>query len=180
MTCIAGIARNDKVWIGGDSAGIAGWRMTVRADEKVFVSGEFAYGFTSSFRMGDLLRFSFSPPEQTSHQTDDRGYLATTWTDALRECLGTGGLKKIESGVEKGGQFLLGYKGRLYSVDWDFQIALAVADYDAVGAGCETALGALYAMRDSKLTPEVQIKAALAAAEEHNASVRAPFRVVMI
>ena len=39
MTCIVGIADGAKVWIGGDSAGVAGWSLTVRADEKVFAVG---------------------------------------------------------------------------------------------------------------------------------------------
>ena len=36
MTCIAAIAEKGKVYIGGDSAGVAGLDLTIRADEKVF------------------------------------------------------------------------------------------------------------------------------------------------
>jgi hypothetical protein len=55
MTCIVGLRQGGKVFIGGDSAGISGWDVTVRADPKVFLSGPYAMGFTSSFRLGQLL-----------------------------------------------------------------------------------------------------------------------------
>ena len=50
------------MYIGGDRAGVAGLSLTVRADEKVFQNGEFLMGFTTSFRMGQLLRYSLKPP----------------------------------------------------------------------------------------------------------------------
>lgn len=181
MTCIAGIAQDGKVWIGGDSAGVAGYTLVVRADEKVFVRGEFAYGFTTSFRMGDLLRYAFSPPEQTSKQ-EDREYLVTSWTDALRQCLKAGGFAKVENGVERGGSFLAGYRGRLYEVCGDFQVGEAASGYAAVGCGVEIALGALFATGDDRewLPPEGRILTALAAAETHSAGVRGPFTVVSV
>ena len=37
MTCIAGLVdSNGDIYIGGDSAGVAGYDLTIRADEKVF------------------------------------------------------------------------------------------------------------------------------------------------
>lgn len=176
MTCIAGIAQDGKVWIGGDSAGVAGYALTVRADEKVFVSGEFVYGFTSSFRMGDLLRYAFSPPEQTSKQCD-RAFLVTSWVDALRACLKAGGFAKIENGVERGGTFLVGYRGHLYEVNGDFQVGEAASGYAAVGCGDEFAHGALFATKTGK-DAKARVLTALSAAENHSAGVRGPFKVV--
>jgi len=34
MTAIAGIIENGSVWIGGDSAGVSGYSLDIRADEK--------------------------------------------------------------------------------------------------------------------------------------------------
>lgn len=36
MTCIAAITDGKTVWVGGDSAGVAGSSLEIRADEKVF------------------------------------------------------------------------------------------------------------------------------------------------
>jgi ATP-dependent protease HslVU (ClpYQ) peptidase subunit len=63
MTCIVGFRQGGKVIVGGDSAGISGWDVTVRADPKVFVAGDYVMGFTSSFRLGQLLQFRLKLPE---------------------------------------------------------------------------------------------------------------------
>lgn len=63
MTCIVGVTHKGRVYMGGDSAGVSGLDLTVRKDQKVFRNGEFAIGFTSSFRMGQILQYVFFPPE---------------------------------------------------------------------------------------------------------------------
>ena len=35
MTCIVGIVENDHVYIAGDSAGVAGYHLDLRADSKL-------------------------------------------------------------------------------------------------------------------------------------------------
>lgn len=39
MTCIVGVVEGHTVWMGGDSAGVGGYALTVRADQKVFRNG---------------------------------------------------------------------------------------------------------------------------------------------
>lgn len=51
MTVIVGLVEEDRVHIGGDSAGISGCKLTVRKDPKVFRNGPYALGFCGSFRM---------------------------------------------------------------------------------------------------------------------------------
>jgi len=63
MTCIVGIQHDGRVYIGGDSAGVAGYSITSRADAKVFTVGPYVMGFTSSFRMGQLLRYGLKAPK---------------------------------------------------------------------------------------------------------------------
>ena len=41
MTCIVGLVEKGNVYIGGDSAGVGGYSLTVRADRKVFRNGDF-------------------------------------------------------------------------------------------------------------------------------------------
>lgn len=175
MTCIAGLESGGKVYIGGDSAGVAGLSMSVRADEKVFVNGPFIMGFTSSFRMGNLLRYSLKVAEQDSTKTDHE-FMCTWFVDAVRKCLKDGGFAEIDKGVERGGAFLVGYRGQLYQVDSDFQVGMTVAGYNAVGCGEDLAKGALTA--SSLKDPKARIEQALAAAEQHSAGVRGPFKVV--
>ena len=65
MTCIVGmvdkLAKN--VIIGGDSAESTNVNIFIRKDAKIFQNGNFIIGCTSSFRMIQLLRFTFKPPK---------------------------------------------------------------------------------------------------------------------
>ncbi len=54
MTCIAAVAHEGNVWMGADSAGVSGLALAVRRDPKIYRVGDFLFGFTSSFRMGQL------------------------------------------------------------------------------------------------------------------------------
>ncbi len=175
MTCIAGVEHGGKVYIGGDSAGVGGLSLSVRADEKVFVKDAYVMGFTSSFRMGNLLRYKLSVGEQASTQTDHE-FMCTTFVDAVRKCFKDGGYATINNGEESGGSFLVGYRGRLYGVHSDFQVGMAAKPYDATGCGEDLALGALAA--SALKEPKARIEQALAIAEQHSAGVRGPFVVV--
>ena len=180
MTCIVGkVTKNGCVLLGGDSAGVAGLSITVRKDPKVFNNGDFIFGFTSSFRMGDVLRYSFTPPDHDPRLDTDR-YMRTRWVDALRRAFDAAGILTKQNNEEYGGTFLVGYQGRLFEINGDFQVGEAIANFSAVGCGEDIAKGAMYAMKDSTLSDEDQILLALEAAEEFSGGVRAPFNLVKL
>lgn len=176
MTCIVGIAHNGHVYMGGDSAGMdQRYALQIRADRKVFRRGEFVMGFTTSFRMGNLLQHSFEPPRR--HPSDDvHKFMCTEFVDAARECLKKGGYAMRENEREEGGTFLVGYAGRLFEVQDDYQVAETVDGFLAIGSGDLVALGALYAT--ASLEPKGRIASALAAAERYSGGVRGPFHIV--
>ena len=173
MTCIVGLVDKGTVYIGGDSAGVAGLSLSIRADEKVFQNGPFIMGFTTSFRMGQLLRYKFDPPQQTVSQNEMQ-YMVTNFIDAVRQCFANNGFGDKEATV--GGNFLVGYKGKLYNIEADFQVGVPAETYDAVGCGSDLALGALYASKGK--SPEQRIKLALEAAANFSAGVSAPFLMI--
>lgn len=175
MTCIAGLEHGGKVYIGGDSAGVSGWSLRVRADEKVFVNGPFVMGFTTSFRMGQLLRYSLVVSTQAAH-VDDQTFMHTEFIDAVRNCLRVGGYAEVSNGREAGGSFLVGYRGSLYFVGDDFQIGRVSGGFDAVGCGAELAIGAMAAA--SIRNPTARVTQALKIAEDYSAGVRGPFVVL--
>ncbi len=177
MTCIVGLVEGKKVYIGGDSAGVGGYSLTVRADAKVFTNGAFLFGFTSSFRMGQLLRYAFTPPKHDS-DLGDYQYLATVFVKAVRDCLKEGGFAKKENETERGGTFLLGYRGHLYKIEDDYQVGESTDGYDACGCGQDVALGAMFATEGQ--AADKRIKTALRAAERFSAGVRGPFVVEVL
>lgn len=175
MTCIVGLVDKGDVYIGGDSAGVAGLSLSIRADEKVFGNGPFIMGFTSSFRMGQLLRYKLAPPAQTVHQ-NDMEYMVTSFIDACRTCFSQNGFGDKDATV--GGTFLVGYHGKLYTVEGDFQVGIPSAPFDAVGCGADLALGAMYATEG--LPPEDRINIALQAASTFSAGVAPPFVILRL
>jgi hypothetical protein len=175
MTCIAGLVDRGKVWIGGDSAGVAGWDLAVRADEKVFTNGEFVLGFTSSFRMGQLLRYAFTPPAPHEEQ-DIQQFMVTDFINALRQCLKDGGYATKDKEQESGGRFLAGFRGQLFDIGTDYQVGRNADGYAAVGCGDQIALGSLFSTRGQPA--QQRIHKALEAAERHSAGVRGPFVIL--
>ena len=168
MTCIVGLVDKGSVYIGGDSAGIAGLSITIRKDPKVFQNGPFIFGFTTSFRMGNILRYKLDPPQQTVSQNDMQ-YMVVSFIDDIRKCF-------ADNGFSDGGNFLVGYKGALYNIESDFQVGVPAEPFDAVGCGSDLALGAMYASKGKK--PIERITLALEAAATFNAGVSAPFLIL--
>jgi ATP-dependent protease HslVU (ClpYQ) peptidase subunit len=175
VTAIVGLVHERAVHLGGDSAGVAGWSLTVRADSKVFTNGPYVMGFTTSFRMGQLLRYALQAPYP---EGDLERFMATTFIDAVRRCLKDGGWAKKDSEREEGGDFLVGVHGRLFCVESDYQVGEAADGYAAIGCGEELALGALYATARSRMSPKKRLRLALEAAERFSAGVRGPFAYV--
>jgi ATP-dependent protease HslVU (ClpYQ) peptidase subunit len=177
MSAIVGLREGGKIWIGGDSAGVAGLDLTIRGDSKVFRNGEFLFGFTTSFRMGQLLRYSLKPPVQAENQ-DPVEYMCTTFVDAVRNCLKAGGFARKTNEEETAGDFLVGYRGHLFEVESDYQVSVAADNYEACGCGRAIVRGALYATRS--LEPRKRVELALSAAEHHCAGVRGPFVIEIL
>jgi ATP-dependent protease HslVU (ClpYQ) peptidase subunit len=181
MTCVVAIAECGKVVIGADSAGVSGFDLRLRADRKVFRNGAFAFGFTSSFRMGQLLRHSFSPPVLPDG-ADLEGFMCSTFITQVRECLKAGGYASKKEERESGGTFIVGYCGRIFTVQDDYQVEETIAPFQAVGCGESYALGALYAIHKSGKNWDIgareQCSLALSAAEAHSAGVRGPYHFV--
>lgn len=176
MTCIVGLVHDGKVHIGGDSAGVAGWQLTVRADSKVFETGAYIMGFTSSFRMGQLLRYSFDAPAPDLNDLDR--FMSTTFIDSIRACLTAGGYATKEKEAEQGGNFLVGVGGRLFEVHSDYQVGESVDGYSAAGCGEDIALGSLYSTALAGGSAHSRVTLALQAAERYSAGVRGPYAYV--
>lgn len=176
MTCIVGLVQDGKVYIGGDSAGIrSNYDLTVRGDRKVFRNGEFVMGFTSSFRMGQILAFAMTPPKP--HEGDDLfGFMVRDFVGAARQAMRDGGFARNTNGEETGGEFLVGYRGRLFLIGGDFQVAENVQPYSACGCGAQIALGSIFSTPHIT-DPQARVIEALQAAETFSAGVRSPFHV---
>lgn len=177
MTCIVGIETKDGVWMGGDSAAVGNLDMYRTKLRKVFQNGPFLIGYTSSFRMGQLLQYHL----QIGLQQDDQkniAYLITKFIPAVRECLREGGYMWLENNRETGGSFLVGYRGKIYEVASDFQVNSSQDGFMAIGCGDDYALGSLRTSKYIPTSAEWRLQKALEVAAHFSGGVCAPFYVL--
>jgi ATP-dependent protease HslVU (ClpYQ) peptidase subunit len=185
MTCIVGFIDkiNKNMYMGGDSAGVDDrYNLRSRKDVKVFQKEDMLIGYTSSFRMGQLLRFKLKIPKIKKNQ-DVYEYMCTDFSDSVRKVLIDNGYAKIESNNESFGDFLVAYKGRLFKIEEDLQIAENNYPYNSCGCGENYALGAILALDFYTRTPptvEKIVNISLQIAEECSAGVRSPFNILKL
>ncbi len=178
MTCIVAIIEQKennrhRVTMAGDSAGENGWLSVHRLDPKVFQNGEFLIGFTSSFRMGQLLRYAFKPPEIKGDLVE---YMVVDFVNAVRQSFKDGGYASKKDEVEAGGEFLIAIHGRLFKIQSDYNVGENTDGFDAIGGGAQIALGTLFVLKDTNyFSTEEKLTMALNAAEHFNNGVRRPF-----
>lgn len=172
MTCIIGLIHDGRVYMGADSMSASGWDARTTKLKKVFrLKGKFLIGYTTSFRMGQLLEHRLEVAAQNGE--DDMAYMVTVFVEAVRSLLKDNGFSKVDNNKETGGQFLVGYNGRLYLVDSDFQVNEHADGFDACGCGQDYALAAMKALED--LPPRERIKRALEIVASFSNGVQGPF-----
>lgn len=176
MTCIVAIVEENKTYMAADTEGFDSYgRKTDRKDKKLFIgqtssNQNFMIGFTSSYRMGQILRYQFNPPGYDEHCSDDDlfKYMVTIFVNEIRATFKTNGYGSIKDGESShGGTFIVAIKNKLYEIQEDFQVAERVTNYSACGSGYDYALASLYtSYRYGEDSPENRITIALQSAME--------------
>jgi ATP-dependent protease HslVU (ClpYQ) peptidase subunit len=184
MTCIVAIAQNGTVYMGSDHAASddkSGWVMS-RKEPKCFKVGQYGIAFTDSFRMGQILQYSWTPPKYTPTKTNSGldKFMRTKFIDSVKVAFKDHGFGDIGGTDEDtGGIFIVGIEGRIFVVDEDFHVGENVVNYMAEGSGGMFALGALHATKNQK-NPKMRLKLALEAASEFSMSVAPPFTYIQV
>lgn len=160
----------------------SGWILS-RKEPKCFKVGQYGIAFTDSFRMGQILQYSWIPPKYTPTKTNSGldKFMRTKFVDSVKQAFKDGGYGSIGSSSDEdtGGIFIVGVEGRIFTIDEDFHVGENVVNYMAEGSGGQIALGALYATKNQK-NPKLRLKAALEAATEFNMSVAAPYTYIQV
>lgn len=177
MTAIVGITDGRQVVIGGDSFGGNTTYGCIRSDPKVFKNGPYVLGFTSSFRMGQVLKYAGLPDPRG---TDLHKFMSTKFIDGIRRVFKKAGIATMQNQTESCGTFLVGYKNRLFLIADDYQVGESERGYFAIGAGIEVASGALHVLTKHKNNANLRTKVLLAleAAAEHTPTVAGPMTIL--
>jgi hypothetical protein len=185
MTCIVGLfdEKENCVYIGGDSLGSNLYSKTVRLDRKVFKlknTPNAILGYTSSYRMGQLLMYATDLIDELAIQKDkiDHEYLVTKFIPNIIKLFESGGYAKIDKGEKEGGEFLFAYKNKLYKIESDFQVGMSSDNYDACGCGEQFALGSLSTTEGTELSTVERIHKALQAASKFSCGVASPYYII--
>lgn len=174
MTVIIGMAHEGTVYIGADSAGSDGWTLRSLATPKIFAVGEFLIGYTTSFRMGQILHYHLALPARDEDETDEH-YVVAKFVEAVRSCLKDRGFTTVSNNVEEAGRALVGYRGHIYMMQSDFSIIRHANAIEAVGIGDKVALGAMLAL--DNLEPEARIQRTLEIVGQLSDGVLPPYHV---
>jgi len=181
MTCIVGLLKDNRIWIGGDSAASTNCLIQQRADEKVFINNNCIIGISGSPRMGQLLRYSFIPPKL---YTEDNimSYMVNDFINGIRNTFKNAGFSEKINDVESFGNsyFMVGIKNKLFTIFSDYQVDEHSLPFTAIGSGQEYALGSLFSTINLEISPEEKIKIALDASSTFNPFVRPPYTILSI
>lgn len=184
MTCIAALVERGKVYMAADSAGSdSNGVLNIRADGKMFaVSDDMLIGVCGSFRVRDLIRYKLPALRYDPKQCPDIAqFIVTDFVDALRQTLRDGGACVTSDGLDSfQSDILVAYRGKLFEVSNDFQVAEQIAPYHAIGSGCDIAQGSLFSTQGLKLSPKKRLERALTASEKYNTMVRSPFHFAVL
>jgi len=168
MTCVVGLVKDNIIYMGADSCSSNGDTYETTTEEKVFVRGEFIYGVSGSWRVNQLLKYKFTPPNNNNID-NVKGYLVVDYVDALKECF-----KNLTKHDEDEWDILVGYCGRLFVISSDFHVSeRSEFKFNCIGSGSEMADGAMYVA--NTLPPEQRISSALRAAAAFSIGVVGPF-----
>lgn len=183
MTAIIGMIDQETgiTYIGADSLGSNGCSKVVRKDKKVFKlkdTPNALIGFTSSYRMGQLLMYANGLIDKRDEPNINHEYITTKFIPNTIKLFENGGFNTNNSGAKKGGFFMLAYKDKLWGIECDYQVSESVDNYIAMGIGERFALGSLYSTENTKLTPIERIHLALQSASKFAIGVAPPFYIM--
>jgi ATP-dependent protease HslVU (ClpYQ) peptidase subunit len=175
MTCIVGIENERGAWMAGDSAAATGRDIRQTALSKVFTVGQYTIGYTSSFRMGQILQHLVEYP-----LCDDpsEGFMVGTFVETVRKALKDFGYSQVNNNQESGGDFLVMVWGRLFHISNDFQVNRYRNGFYAVGCGAPYALGAMFCGHPT-LEPRALLRMGLTSAATFSNGVTPPFTEVV-
>lgn len=153
MTVIIGYTNGKNVWMTGDEAAAGDCMNEFVKHQKVFKSAVYLgpknhsrenilIGYAGSFRMGQLLQFKLESNRPTKNM-DVYEYLCTNFVDEIKELFEKNNFSKLVENEAIGGSFLIGVKGRLFTIQSDFSVLEYKEKFTSIGGGYQFAIASM-------------------------------------
>lgn len=153
MTCIVGVEFGGKVFMGGDIQGTGGNNKIVHTQPKVFHKKNVIFGYTTSYRFGQILEHNLADPVVPEDPNEIYRWLVTVLIPTIKDAL-------MNNGYKDGGNCLIGVRDQLWDLQGDFSVLRSVRGYSACGSGAEYALGSMCtSLKDIRQSEEAYSKA---------------------
>ena len=167
MTCVVAYKTKSKIGIASDKCASNGYTFSKYNQPKIFRNGGFIIGYTTSFRLGQLLEYRWIPPQRGEDQTENN-YIFVSVIESIKDMLVVDGFST--NGV--GGNFIIIYNKRIFEVQDDYSL-LEVKDYCAVGCGTDEAETTLYILEqiENNLSIKDKLRLAIKAAANRKVGV---------
>lgn len=142
MTCIvAWKTEDDNVVLAGDKKGSNGYTADIVKEPKVFRNKDFMIGYTSSFRMGQILKHVWTPPQRKIDQTTDN-YMYCDVVNSLRKTMKDNGFLNTDN-KDKSGTFIIVYENRIFLHQDEFSLLEFESKVTACGCGEDFAVASV-------------------------------------
>ena len=165
MTVIAGIASEGVVYLSGDRGASDGDSILSMTTPKICKVGDFCIGYAGSGGLGQIVKHLEC---WNRHPRNIDKFLRNEFVEEFKAAR-----EKIGGKDEEEASLLIGYKGILYEMETS-DYGVYPFTYTAIGSGGPIALGSLYATKNSPISPELRLNAAINAAIEHNPGCKGP------
>ena len=118
-----------------------GWNnKIVHTQPKVFNKKGVVFGYTSSYRFGQVLEHMLADPVVPEDTDDIYRWLITVVVPDIKSALKESGYGKDS----EGGNALIGVRGQLWELQPDYSVLRSVLGYNAVGSGEEYARASVF------------------------------------
>ena len=180
MTCVVAYTDGKKIYMAADTAGTGSTFTSKNLQTKIFPKDEYAIGYCGSYRLGQILHYSFAPPLPGKKLPKDEilGFMVTEFIPALKECLAESGYPEHKED-KRNVSLLVGLRGQIFEIEYSFQVDAWDVPYMAVGSGTYYALGAMHAVSDTN-EPEHIVRAGLAAAARFDPNVNSEVEMIVV
>lgn len=182
MTAIVGVAEPGKgVVLGADSLGSDGWSEAHVKSPKLYRPRPWlAFGFTTSWRFGQILGHKLQLPTAMTKGADPLDWLVSAFVPLAQKVLGEHGWQRKKDERAEGGTAVVAIGDRAFTLQDDYSVIEHASGIETAGSGYLVArvAGELQRELEPALHAADVAATALRYAELHARGVRGPFAFV--